>query len=79
MPIPTYTDALGQDSLGPTVSIIKGSNIFNLTPDDKYDEEGLSIKKINEELAQSSTESIEFLPETPLEDLPFDQYKKTLS
>lgn len=76
MLIPTYTAELGKtENLGPSISVIYGKGIF----DDVADAEKSlpSREAMNEQLKGLSNESVEFLPPTPMEDLPFEAFKES--
>lgn len=77
MPVPTYSEQLGEDLLGPSISVVYGRGIFDNVPSD---DTGLSIEEMNKQLKNSSNEpgdSIEFLPPIPMDDLPFEEFKKS--
>jgi hypothetical protein len=73
MLIPTYTQVLGDEQLGSSISIVHGGGIFNDVSGD--DDQGLSIAEMNKQLKNSS-DSIEFLPASSMEDEPFEVFKK---
>lgn len=75
MPIPTYTGELGEDLLGPSISVVRGRGIFDTTNED---DTALSIDTINAQL-KGSRDSIEFLPSNSMIDEPFEVFKKNLA
>lgn len=75
MPVPTYTRELGEETLAPSVSVIYGKEIFDDTP--SVPDDDISVETMNAQLKKSSGDSIEFLPASPMEDEPFEVFKKS--
>jgi hypothetical protein len=77
MSVPTYSEQLREDLLGPSISVVYGRGIFDNVPSDDAD---LSIEEMNKQLKDSSNkpgDSIEFLPSSPMDDVPFEEFKKS--
>jgi hypothetical protein len=76
MLIPTYTQALGDEQLGSSISIVHGGGIFDDESRNDEDDQSLSLATMNDQLKNSS-DPIEFLPASPMEDEPFEVFKKS--
>ncbi len=71
-----YAEMLGDEQLGSSIRIIQGGGIFDDESNSSDDEKSLTLDAMNAQLKNSS-DSIEFLPASPIEDLPFEAFKKS--
>ncbi len=76
MPIPSFSDTLDK-TLGPGITIIRAGDFFS---NNNEEESGLSVERMNEELAKSESGSdVVFMPsEPPKEDISFMLFLKSL-